>query len=541
MNHRKLALAACLLAPFAASAQSSLVPGQFIAKMYTEVLGRAPDPSGWTNALPYFQQNGCSQNTLRLWGDSVFSSAEYPGLGYDHGSHVLVMYRAILDREPDPAGYAHWVSQLDAGAMTVPQLADSFFNSPEFIGLVPAICAGGSYSFAPNGNSLAMRVPTDPNGGGFDNLTRATLQAKIDDPANANKTIWLRQKSVVYLDSTLVLRHGVTLQTYGSPNTQHHALMARLVRAPDPVTHGVYGAPMVDVANTDTAHPAGLKRLWIDGQRGATNTYSPEARSVRVLGNAAVIDVNYFANTMGQASVQTAGHMDLGGATCASAVVTNNLVTSYSATATQNVQTDGIMVGCENATVTGNAVIDATDVGFPMFPAIGVPQHSIVRANTVISAGNNTIAAAGFDGYIDRNCGDINPGTGHPWNPCDTHLTQRDFTGAAVADNVFWSSPSTHFEIGIAVGSRAWFSGTGHDGKGATATGNNTAQIQTRVREGVGVSGMFGATVTGNTMNLNFNSSGGCPYGAVVASVSSGYASGTLQTPYVDTLIFGCI
>lgn len=40
-------------------AANAYVPTQFIARMYTDVLGRAPDPSGWNGALGYFQPNGC--------------------------------------------------------------------------------------------------------------------------------------------------------------------------------------------------------------------------------------------------------------------------------------------------------------------------------------------------------------------------------------------------------------------------------------------------------------------------------------------------
>ncbi|HEX4833412.1 MAG TPA: hypothetical protein VH478_20235, partial [Trebonia sp.] len=43
-----------------ASASQAYVPAQFIAKQYTEGLGRIPDQPGWQNAVSYFTQHGCT-------------------------------------------------------------------------------------------------------------------------------------------------------------------------------------------------------------------------------------------------------------------------------------------------------------------------------------------------------------------------------------------------------------------------------------------------------------------------------------------------
>src|SRR6202012_2542282 len=51
------------------AAQASYVPAQFIAKLYTEGLGRMPDQSGWQSATTYFAQNGCSAASLAAYGE----------------------------------------------------------------------------------------------------------------------------------------------------------------------------------------------------------------------------------------------------------------------------------------------------------------------------------------------------------------------------------------------------------------------------------------------------------------------------------------
>src|SRR3981189_346715 len=80
------------------------VPAQFVARMYTEVLGRAPDPRGWNSAMRYFQANGCNRASLMAWGSTVFSSAELSALDYDSAATTLILYRSILNREPDKVG-----------------------------------------------------------------------------------------------------------------------------------------------------------------------------------------------------------------------------------------------------------------------------------------------------------------------------------------------------------------------------------------------------------------------------------------------------
>jgi hypothetical protein len=58
-----------LVSPPAAPALSPF-PAQFVAKTYTEALGRMPDQGGWNHAKGQFPS--CSVSTLKNWGTTVW-------------------------------------------------------------------------------------------------------------------------------------------------------------------------------------------------------------------------------------------------------------------------------------------------------------------------------------------------------------------------------------------------------------------------------------------------------------------------------------
>lgn len=104
-----------------------------------------------------------------------------------------------------------------------------------------------------------------------------------------------------------------------------------------------------------------------------------------------------------------------------------------------------------------------------------------------------------------------------------------------------WSSPNTHFIIGLAVGTRPWYA-QGSIGEGARASGNTTAGIPTQFGAGIVVSGMDDASVQGNDFDVELVPSSwtSCPEGTVLASVSAGLASGSIQA-YTDVQANGCM
>lgn len=518
-----LALILPLLIHF--SPTEAAVPGQYIAKMYTETLGRAPDPAAWNAAVRYFETNGCNPTTLINWGAPFFSSAEFQRLEYDNSATALLLYRGIFNREPDARGYSHHLGLLDNGT-PLRTIVSVFFRSSEFSALVPYICSAASYSFATLGSGLAIRIPTSGTDG-YDNLTETQLQALLNSAA-AGTVVYLTQQSVVYLTKPLVIPAGVTLATHGLPTPHQHAKMARLVRA------SAFARPMVQINLDSNPNPSGiLKNIWVDGQRARSSTYVPGAINIEIYGgNAAAVDANFIDNSLGWSNVHSYGSVD--GRPCASNTITNNLITAYPSRHFDGNYTDGLSIGCENTLVRGNQIVDATDVGIVVFTAAPAIQKSLVTGNTVVSAGNSSFGALAFDPLYSP---------AYPVNP--------NFTGASFADNFVWSSPNTHFIIGLAIGSRPWYgahaiingvTSAGNIGYGASATGNTTAGVLTRFGGAITLSGMDSATIQSNVFRAKAipQTWTNCPIGNVLASVSAGLAGGSLQT-YSDIEVNGCM
>lgn len=507
----------CLLLPALlgpAGAALGAVPTQFIAKMYSEALGRAPDPAGWQSALQYFQTSGCTQTTLKTWGTALLVSPEFTGLSYDNSAKTLILYRAILNREPDRAGFNESYNALEDGA-SLRSVAASLFDSGEFSQLTPYICSGESYSFGIIGTGLAIPIPM-PHLGGYANLSEAELQALLYSSA-PGETVYLQQESVTYLTRPLVIPAGVTLATEGLPDPHHHALMARLVRA------SPFPAAMVQINVDSNPNPAGsIRSLWIDGQRTAYSRFVAPAIDVEIFGGqGATVTSSFLSGSLGWSTLHSYGSLD--GRPCASNTITGNVVTAYASLHANQQWTDGLSIGCENTLVADNQIMDPTDVGIVVFTAYPATQKSLVTGNTVVSAGNSAFGALGFDPLQNRSAG------------------SPDFTGAAISDNTLWSGPNTHFVIGLAVGSRPWYP-QGSIGFGAQATGNTTAGIRTLFGAGIVVSGMRSATVQANVFDAAPIPSSwtACPEGNVLASVSAGLASGSIQD-YTNVEVNGCM
>lgn len=123
----------------------------FVYRMYKIVLGREPDPNGfnmWVTAL----DNGDKSAADIVYG--FFNSPEYKGKNKSADAMVTDCYRAMMNREPDPAGKANWVNRLTVG-MTNQAILYGFVCSNEFTNLA-------AYFGIERGN-LALTDPRDLN------------------------------------------------------------------------------------------------------------------------------------------------------------------------------------------------------------------------------------------------------------------------------------------------------------------------------------------------------------------------------------------
>jgi len=520
----------CFLVAFVGSIATvdAAVPAQYIAKQYSEALGRIPDQGGWQSYVTLFTQCGCNKSCLKNYGRGFFLSTEYANLRYSNEEKVLTLYRAILNREPDSSGYNWYLSQLNAG-VPLGNIVDSFFDSSEFASLVPGICNGGSYGW---GNAPAINIPVKP--GGFQGGSGQQLQALLNRAASGS-TVWLAQRSVTRINTTLVIPSGVTLATYGNPSHNKYAKMARLVRASN------FGAPLILISPGATNSK--LKNVWIDGQRNVTGIYPHfDDLNVKVMGGSGIQVVNNrISGSAGWSSLQLWGSNE--SAPCGGNLISSNLITSY-ASSHYWVDTggdpvwwggwsDGISIACENSIVEYNQIIDATDVALVVFRATPATQRSIVRYNTILNAGNSAYGGIGIDPITLDACYLCPPNT------------SPDFTGSSVENNTIWTGPDVHYDILFYLGSMAWFESQGGlIGTGARLFGNTTGSQTVRANTGIVVDGMRNATVLNNTVNVQLidtQNPGGCPVALIAADISGGHASGTIQQPYNDIAVHNCI
>lgn len=495
-----LALTASLAMP-----AEAVVPDQYIAKLYTEGLGRIPDQGGWAGRVSYFQSNGCTLAGVRAHGSDVYNSVEFSNRGYDNESKLLALFRGLLNREPDAATFNTYLSQLNSGTPWS-TVVNSVLNSSEFNLLSSTICSPTLTGYNWGSQAVLNLTPGAP---GFQGGTGAQLQAVLNGTPPGG-TVYLAQKSVTRLTTTLVIPPGVTLATWGLTNRNRYAAMGRLVR------DSAFNAEMVKLQSGSK-----LRYVWTDGRRNIPSAFVSDAINVRMHGGSnVVVEGCRMDNSRGWSTLQSVGWSY----TCGSHAIRNNLVTTYSSSHSNVQWTDGLSVACENALVENNEVIDATDVPIVLFRSDAAVQRSIVRNNLLLNAGNSAYGGLVVDPLNSTG------GTG-----------SYDFTGASVTGNTLWTGSRVHYDIGISVGTKAWFGATADAGVGVSVTNNTTGSQQARVDIGIAVAKMFNVFVQSNTLSAPLvNPDSNCPNVNVLAAISAGEASGSIQ-PYTDTAMPHCI
>jgi Ca2+-binding RTX toxin-like protein len=102
-----------------------------VYRLYRATLNRAPDMAGllsWTTAL-FTEARSPLQVAAGFVGSAEFRKA-YANL--DNTGFVTLLYTNVLGRAPDPAGLANWVSLMDSGARSREQVVLGFSDSTEF-------------------------------------------------------------------------------------------------------------------------------------------------------------------------------------------------------------------------------------------------------------------------------------------------------------------------------------------------------------------------------------------------------------------------
>lgn len=105
-----------------------------VARLYFAYFLRVPDFAG----LNYWVGNYKGGNSLQSISDAFAASAEFASRygSLDNGQFVDRVYQNILGRAPDNDGRNFWTGQLDSGAMTRGQVMLAFSDSSEYRDLI---------------------------------------------------------------------------------------------------------------------------------------------------------------------------------------------------------------------------------------------------------------------------------------------------------------------------------------------------------------------------------------------------------------------
>ena len=112
---------------------------EFVQRLYQNVLGRAPDPSGqgyWTGVLARGVGRADVLTGIAESAENRQTTAPLVQSGLWHldpaAAQAARMYDTVLGRLPDAAGLAYWTGALGGGSLGLQDMADGFVASPEF-------------------------------------------------------------------------------------------------------------------------------------------------------------------------------------------------------------------------------------------------------------------------------------------------------------------------------------------------------------------------------------------------------------------------
>lgn len=102
---------------------------KFVARCYTEALGRAYDPAGleaWCRVIIN------QEDTPKAVAQSFIFSEEFVDKGLNNEEYVKVLYRTFMGREADEGGLTAWVAVLESGEEDRAKVLEGFSDSVEF-------------------------------------------------------------------------------------------------------------------------------------------------------------------------------------------------------------------------------------------------------------------------------------------------------------------------------------------------------------------------------------------------------------------------
>ncbi len=118
--------------PSASASHAEATPGvsDSVVRLYWAVFDRAPDPGGHAYWVDQYMHGRSLDDIARLFMESPEWDLTYGDV--DDVEFIHLIYRNVMDREPDAEGGQYWLSQMVRGVSRRTVLLN-FSESPEFI------------------------------------------------------------------------------------------------------------------------------------------------------------------------------------------------------------------------------------------------------------------------------------------------------------------------------------------------------------------------------------------------------------------------
>jgi hypothetical protein len=113
---------------------------EFVTTLYVRILGRGPDLSGRQSFVAPLHQS-CTASTILSTVQAFLASPEFVARQPTNTEFATLLYRVFLDRVPDAAGLASWVTLLTQGTAARDQLVTQFAASAEFQAALQQLCS----------------------------------------------------------------------------------------------------------------------------------------------------------------------------------------------------------------------------------------------------------------------------------------------------------------------------------------------------------------------------------------------------------------
>jgi hypothetical protein len=127
-----------------------------IVRLYVAFFDRAPDPGG----LAHWSSRYRRGQRLASIAEGFVRSDEFQGRygSLDTGELVRLVYSNVLGRDPDPAGFDYWTSQLGSGAIGRGNLMTQFSESAEFVARTATLPPEAPAPVVPASSGFGRRI-----------------------------------------------------------------------------------------------------------------------------------------------------------------------------------------------------------------------------------------------------------------------------------------------------------------------------------------------------------------------------------------------